>query len=151
MVIAITKFKLPEATLIEPLQGVGFDFKTAQLALSALDQHLVVPKMSRFGLVDANMFSRKIRKEHKWIEEHGENPRKISSVRSSKNRPTRPTLLNKMLIRKVRNSRLLSNADRRKNKESFINKIYNRSYHNSQRRLRNEILSTRRRRYWARV
>ena len=82
--ILITKIKLQESTLMDKFgqkedknsvaphldqsrssTSKGFDIRN--LALSALDQHLVIPKMSRFGSVDqldAVIFSnRKIRTE----------------------------------------------------------------------------------------
>ena len=186
MAILITKIKLQESTLMDKFgqkedknsvaphldqsrssTSKGFDIRN--LALSALDQHLIIPKMSRFGSVDqldAVIFSnRKIRTEQTPVDaslakqqlknprffQFGkkQNSRKISEKRIPKrNQQTWPTI---MLIKKVNNSRLLTQADGRRNKKSFIRKIFNRSHLNSVRRLKSEILGSRRRRFWERV
>ena len=186
MAILITKIKLQESTLMDKFgqkedknsvaphldqsrssTSKGVDIRN--LALSALDQHLIIPKMSRFGSVDqldAVIFSnRKIRTEQTPVDaslakqqlknprffQFGkkQNSRKISKKRIPKrNQQTLPTI---MLIKKVNNSRLLTQADGRRNKKSFIRKIFNRSYLNSVRRLKSEILGSRRRRFWERI
>ena len=132
------------------------------IALSALDQHSGPAEMSRLF----SSSSRRIRKERKQSRNKGTQQTTFNSRRTSGMRLTNalpksglshskkaetPVWLKNMLVKNILTSRMVLDADRRKNKKDFMDKFYRRSHFNSQRRLKNEIMSTTRSRAWRRM